>query len=71
MMAAFMPAFVNRAANEGPACPVPMMIASYFSVILARLWRPPESQRHRVYRKALLENAARFPKWDVAPERKV
>src|SRR5579859_6127187 len=29
-IATFMPAAVKRPAREGPACPVPMMMASYF-----------------------------------------
>jgi hypothetical protein len=29
MIATFMPAAVSRPARGGPACPVPMMIASY------------------------------------------
>ena len=33
MMATFIPSPANLAASEGPACPVPMMIASYFVAI--------------------------------------
>jgi hypothetical protein len=33
MMAVFIPAPASRAASDGPAWPVPMMIASYFVVI--------------------------------------
>jgi hypothetical protein len=30
IIATFIPEFANRTASEGPACPVPIMIASYF-----------------------------------------
>src|SRR5437016_5067732 len=36
MMATFMPAFDKRPASGGPACPVPMMIASN-EVVISRL----------------------------------
>src|SRR5262245_16805497 len=38
-IATFMPAADNRAANGGPACPVPMMIASNFCMALPRRFR--------------------------------
>ena len=38
MMAVFMPSRVIRAASDGPAWPVPMMIASNFSAMTAPLF---------------------------------
>jgi hypothetical protein len=35
-IATFWPAFASRAASEGPACPVPMTIESYFWLIVRR-----------------------------------
>jgi hypothetical protein len=34
MMAVLIPSFVSRAANAGPDCPVPMIIASKFLAIV-------------------------------------
>src|SRR5262249_32938008 len=49
MIAAVMPAAENRSARDGPACPVPMMIASKCRVTISsfKIMRPSARQHHK------------------------
>src|SRR5262249_16829652 len=64
MMATFIPALANRCASGGPACPVPMIIASYFVIrychCLLSIPRPVSEFFQHHFQKVFHVRGARF-----------